>query len=82
MVEVRGLISTKVQVDPLEVLSQIRDNKFGQGVTVVDGEIVKWVDVGYHKADYEKRVISRDSEKVKALEALNTLVDYLSKGDR
>lgn len=75
---VNAVIKTKVEVNPVDILKQLKKDYYLNECFIEDNKIYKWVDVGCHKADYEKRLVSEDVNKARLLSSIDFLLNELS----
>lgn len=77
--DVNAIVHTKVEVDALSCLYAIRRKLIGNGpdLHIHEGKLCDWEDVGYHKSEYERKVISEDTSKVLLFESIKRIEDAL-----
>lgn len=76
-ISVDATIRTKAEVNPRDFIKTLKNKKFSEDSFVKDNKVYKWVDVGYHKSDYEESFVSDNPDDVEMLVALNTLLKLL-----
>lgn len=76
-IKVDAIVKTKAEINPIDVIMAIKNSKFSEDSFVRDNKIYSWIDVGYHKSEYEESFVSDNPDDVEMLLALNTLLKLL-----
>lgn len=76
-IKVDAIVKTKAEIDPIDVIIAIKNAKFTEDSFVRDNKVYSWIDVGYHKSEYEESFVSDNQADVEMLNALNTLLKLL-----
>lgn len=81
--QVYGTVRTKICVEPLEVLEELKramnwEDTSDRYLRIVDNKLLVYNDISYHGSPcYEQTTISEDPEVLKAYDSLNNLMQYL-----